>query len=404
MANITKRISRKGVVSYRIKVSLGYDSNHKQITKSMTWTPDANMTEKQIQKALEKQAFLFENSLEHNPKISRRVKFGELSEEWIALMENTGEIKRSTLERMKDHRKRIYTVFGNSYIDDISHRAIQQFIISLSKPGTNKSNKNGLSEKTQKHYLTFISDIMRYAIKCEIISTNPCKDISVVKTQKKKREVYSIEEEGHLLDLLRQQNVDMKYRAFFALVIYCGLRRGEALGLEWKDIDFTSGMISIVRVSQYRNKNTGMYTDSPKTENSIRYIMVPKDVLDELLMLKEELAIQKANCGDQWIETDRLFVKWNGEPMFPNTPYRYLKSFCEKNGLEFKGIHSFRHAFATNLITSNAVDIKTVSSLLGHSQTSTTLNIYTHEVKKANAKGMDVMADLIRNAVNNDQK
>ena len=214
----------------------------------------------------------------------------------------------------------------------------------------------------------------------------------------------TIEEESDILRLLREQNVPMKYRAFFTLVVYCGLRRGEVLGLEWSDIDWQKGMLSIVRTSQYRNKNTGMYTDTPKTDLSTRYILVPDEVLNELSLLKEEIDEQRFNCGDQWIETNRLFVKWNGEPMFPNTPYRYLLSFCEKNGLEFKGIHSFRHAFATNLITSNEVDIKTVSSLLGHSQTSTTLNIYTHEVAKANAKGMNVMANLIKNAGNNDQK
>ena len=73
----------------------------------------------------------------------------------------------------------------------------------------------------------------------------------------------------------------------------------------------------------------------------------------------------------------------------------WLKQFCEKNNLPFKGLHSFRHAFASEMIASRQIDIRTVSALLGHAQTSTTLNIYAHEVQNASANAMNLMADLI---------
>ena len=80
--------------------------------------------------------------------------------------------------------------------------------------------------------------------------------------------------------------------------------------------------------------------------------------------------------------------------MHPNTPYTWLQRFCEAEGLQFKGLHSFRHSMATQAIT-NGVDIKTVSAILGHSQTSTTLNIYTHAVQQTNVKALNILAELI---------
>ena len=102
----------------------------------------------------------------------------------------------------------------------------------------------------------------------------------------------------------------------------------------------------------------------------------------------------RVKLGDQWVETDCLFIGWNGEPLHPNTPYRWLHEFCDEQELAFKGLHAFRHAYATTAITSNAIDMKTVSAVLGHSQTSTTLNIYAHAVAEVNAKAVDVVEDI----------
>ena len=110
--------------------------------------------------------------------------------------------------------------------------------------------------------------------------------------------------------------------------------------------------------------------------------------------LKREQEETAAMLGDLWVESDRLFITWYGSPMHPNPPYNWLKRFCGSEGIEFKGLHSFRHTVATEAIA-NGVDIKTVSSILGHSQTSTTLNIYAHTVQKANTKALNLMADLL---------
>lgn len=114
-------------------------------------------------------------------------------------------------------------------------------------------------------------------------------------------------------------------------------------------------------------------------------------------MLKEYKQEQDAEAyriGSKWVDTDRLFVKWNGTPMNNGTPYFWLKEFCQKHGLPFYGIHSFRHLFAS-LLVNQGVDIVTVSGALGHSSVSTTSNIYCHMLQEAQAKVSDAVANAL---------
>ena len=122
---------------------------------------------------------------------------------------------------------------------------------------------------------------------------------------------------------------------------------------------------------------------------------MPNEIIDLLPKLKAEQEELKKNVGDNWVENDRLFTTWNGQPMHPNRPYNWLKSFCERESLTFKGLHNFRHALVTNLVHTN-IDVATVSSIVGHSNPTTTLSIYTHEIKEATAHGCDTISKLLK--------
>ena len=389
MASIEKRGN-----SYRIKVSCGYKADETQVFQRMTWTPDEKMTAKQIEKEVQRQAVLFEEDCKRGQIVSA-VKFETFAEEWFEEYAKLN-LKSTTYTRQRQLTKRVYAAIGHIRLDKITTRLIQKFINSLAQDGVNEITKKPLSHKTMVHYLSFISTVIDYAIKMDMLTDNPCRRVTIPKGSKKERKILSIQETEDFLKLL--ETAPLKWRTFFTLDIYSGMRRGEMLGLEWKDIDFETGVVHIQRTSNY-TKARGIYTDTTKTENSVRFIKLPPEVLAILEQFRAEQEKEKQRLGSKWIENDRLFTKWNGEEMNNQTPYGWLKEFCEKNELPFYGIHSFRH-FAASALISAGLDVTTVSGALGHSNSTTTLNVYSHQFDTAQARvseAMDGAFDFLKN-------
>lgn len=153
MATILKRPGKCGSMSFLIRVSLGYDSQNRQIIKSKTFKPDKSLTEKQALKAANKEAILFEEECKAFDLNNRRVKFQILADEWLELMERTQEVKPATIVRFKTLKKRTYDAIGNIYVDKLTYKQIQNFILTLSGDGVNQKTGKGLSQKSQKQYL-----------------------------------------------------------------------------------------------------------------------------------------------------------------------------------------------------------------------------------------------------------
>lgn len=244
----------------------------------------------------------------------------------------------------------------------------------MKKLFTVEAVKESLSPKTIRNYHSFVSSVLGYAVRMGMIRDNPARNVILPPLDHSEKECYTLEEAQRFLDSL--EKAPTKYQAFFVLAIYGGFRRRELLGLEWNDIDFKDYIISIRRTSLY-TKETGIFTDTTKTARSQRALKLPPAVFEILKKHRVVQAEERLRLGDVWHDSDRLFVNWDGQPMHPNTPYHWLRGFCKDTGQRFLGVHQFRHLNATLLIT-GGTDARTVSAALWHSQTSTTLNIYTH--------------------------
>ena len=380
MATIRKRGD-----SYSIRVSCGYDTNGKHKEQAMTWKPELGMTKRQIEKELQRQAVLFEESVAHGYKTTA-VKFQDFAEEWFEEYARLN-LRSTTYERMRQLTHRVYPAIGHLRMDKITARQLQGFVNSLAKEGANEKTGKPLAPKTIRHNLSFISDVFSYAVKMDLLSDNPCRKVTIPKGEVKEKPIYSQEEMALLLTRISGEPI--KYRAFFFLIAYSGFRRSEMLGLEWKDIDFEHNVITIKRTSNY-TAGRGTYTDTTKTKRSQRVLKISPYIMSILKELKDEQDEEALRLGDKWVETDRLFVKWNGEPMNNQTPYGWLKEFCEKNELPFYGIHSFRH-FAASALISAGLDVTTVSGALGHCNSGTTLNVYSHMFQNAQARVAEAM-------------
>lgn len=380
MATITKRGN-----TYRIRTSCGYSVDGKQVVKSMTYKPREGMSEKQIEKEVRRQAVLFEESCKKGQTVTA-AKFETFARKWFR---DCAELKLKRLTLCNYHRmeKRVYAALGHIRVDRISPLDIQRFVGTL--------NADGLAPSTVRNYVRFVSVILNYAVKKRIITYNPCVTVDYPEARETEREIYTTEEVKKLLGLMWEDGEDKRpFAMFFMLAAYTGCRKGELLGLEWKDVDFLNDVISIRRAYYYSSAEHTSYTDTPKTKKSQRSLKLPACVMEALRELRTWQDRQREVCGGSWIETDRLFTSLDGSPMATTAPYHYLQSFNKRNGFRKATVHSFRHFNASALIDAG-VDVVTVQRALGHSTAATTLNIYSHAFSNAQTRAMEAIANAI---------
>lgn len=391
MAYIQKKTNAKGEAVYKIKVSCGYNSDGKQITRTKTYKPDPKMTARQIEKEVNKQAVLFEQEIANNNVSLRTAKFEEVAKQWLNYIERAGDVKISSIQTYKGAQERTYKAIGHIQIGKLTKKQVQDFIYGLAD---GSDGGRPLATKTQKTYLTFVSSVCNYGVEVlEVISKNPCAKVKCQKKQARERQIYTLDEEVVLISRLKECNAPIYYMVYFLLLIHLGLRKGEALGIMWGDFDFKRGTVYIQRQVQYRNASTGVYISTPKTKNSFRCLKVPQEVIDLLPQMKAEQEKLKESVGDNWKENDLLFTNWCGQPKHPNEPYNWLKNFCEREDLPFKTLHSFRHSSITHLIHSGD-DIAAVANMHGH-DVNVMLGMYTHEVKEATVNSCNMMSKLL---------
>ena len=161
---------RKSGNSYQIRVSCGYDTNGNQIIRTKSWKPEPNMTTRQTEKELQRQAMLFEEKCLKG-LITSNVKFEEFSEQWFEDYAKLN-LKSTTYTRQRQLTKRVYAAISHIRLDKLTTREIQKFINSLAKDGVNERTGKALSRKTMVHHLSFISDVFGYAVKmCMLTDT-----------------------------------------------------------------------------------------------------------------------------------------------------------------------------------------------------------------------------------------
>ena len=347
------------------------------------------MTPKQIEKELNRQAILFEEECKKG-QVTASVKFETLAEEWFEQYAKI-QLRSTTYTRLRQLTKRVYPAIGHLRMDKITARIIQNFITDLAMNGKSFKTGKPISSKTVVHHLSFISDVFNYAIRMDMLSDNPCRRVRVPKGESQEKEIYTIQEIEQIFKTL--ENEPLKYRLYIMLAVYSGFRRSEMLGLEWKDIDFTNNIITVKRTSQY-TKAKGIYTDTTKTKRSKRTIKFPQLIMDLLKEFRIEQLGEAERIGSKWIDNDRLFVKWNGEPMNPQTPYGWFREFCKHNGFRFCDIHSLRHLHASLLINAG-IDVVAVSGDMGHSVVGTTLNLYSHMFQEARVRNCDAITEAL---------
>ena len=388
-------IEKRGKNSYRLTVSEGFDLNGNPMIHRKT----VHGTKKDAEVELAKFVTEVQNGLVVDGKSLR---FSEFTEIWKRDY-GSKELAPSTYKRYcRMLETRLLPYFGHFYINKIKPTDIMKFYDLLEKDTqlVRKKGNNGaktkkpLSGKTILEHHRLLRAMLHKAVYWQLIVANPAERVQPPKARKPKRKSYDDEQTKILLENLELlSSEDTKYKVAIILTVFTGVRLGELMGLEWQDVDFKNGIISINRSSQYLS-DMGVFTKVPKTESSIREIAIPEFIISLLEEYKLWYEEQKSIYGELWTNSDRLFVQVDGKPMHPSTISKWFVKYVGQIGLPVINFHGLRHTNASLLVAQN-IDIAVISARLGHAQISTTLDFYVHPLLSHNRKAGYALENLL---------
>ena len=388
-------IEKRGKNSYRLTVSEGFDLNGKPMIHRKT----VHGTKKDAEVELAKFVTEVQNGLIIDGK---SLKFSEFTEIWKRDY-GSKELAPSTYKRYcRMLETRLLPYFGHFYINKIKPTDIMKFYDLLEKDTqlVRKKGNNGsktrkpLSGKTILEHHRLLRAMLHKAVYWQLVVSNPAERVQPPKARKPKRKSYDDEQTKILLENLELlSSEDTKYKVAIILTVFTGVRLGELMGLEWQDVDFKNGIISINRSSQYLS-DMGVFTKVPKTESSIREIAIPEFIISLLEEYKLWYEEQKSVYGELWTNSDRLFVQADGKPMHPSTISKWFVKYVGQIGLPVINFHGLRHTNASLLVAQN-IDIAVISARLGHAQISTTLDFYVHPLLSHNRKAGYALENLL---------
>ena len=389
MASIDPRRDKDGnIISYQIRVFRGRDASGKRLKDyMMTWKPTPGMTKRQIEKELTRQATLFEENCKLGNVSVDRYTFQKYAE-YALEVKIRGGMKAKTESSYRYLLTRINAEIGPLKLQDIRPDHLNRFYAKLAEPGQNKLTGEPLSPKTIREHHRVISSILSLAVKEGLLPTNAAERATPPKVPKSEKKTFEPEEVQAILKALKKE--PMKWRIITVLLAATGARRGEIMGLRWENVDWDNHRLYLCENRVY-TKATGTISTTLKTGEN-RYVSVPVSVLELLKLWKAE---QEANSHMLGIEPPAYIAAHeNGKLIHPDGITDWQNKFAKRQGLPHVNPHAFRHTMASLLI-SEGVDVVTVSKRLGHAQTSTTLNIYSHALAKSDERASDTLDDLI---------
>ena len=298
--------------------------------------------------------------------------------------------------RIRPNTKAYYTNYienhiipgiGSVPLEKLTTIQIQRFYNNLQKSGR-VQRKNfpelrdkSLSPRVVRGVHTLLHNCLEQAVAERLILANPAQGCKLPQLEKREMKILPQEKIGMYLAEAERRGL----LAAFYLELTTGLRRGELLGLKWTDVDLDRGVLKIQRAISRQN---GKVVEAPlKTKNAYRTLPMSADAIDVLMQ-------QRRKTGNsEWV-----FPSPTGGPMSPDSVLHMLQRVLKRAGLPRIRFHDLRHTFAT-MALQNGVDVKTVSSMLGHYSAGFTLDTYAHVTTDAQLKAAQTMGNILSRAV-----
>lgn len=365
----------------------GYLGIDKTTGKEIEFNKRGFKTKKEAQIAFSRALHEFdEGTYGKMPKAIEKLTYRDVYKEWFELYKDT--VKESTAVKTETHfRIHILPAFGDYRIQKITTAMLQKEL--------NVWHKKYIS---YRKFYNIACMVFRYAFNHNYISVNPAdkitmptKKVEYSSTHEREKIFYSLEELKHVLEVIKQQN-NSRWYTFFRLLAFTGLRKGEALALTWKDINFKDKTLEVNKTLAHGHKNK-LIIQEPKTESSNRVITLDDTtlaVLSNWRMEQRSLLLRFGHNANK--PTQLIFSKYERNTFMDlSAPRNFFYQLCENNNLEFIHIHGFRHTHCS-LLFESGVPMKDVKERLGHSDIQTTMNIYTHVTKDSKNKSAELFA------------
>lgn len=239
-----------------------------------------------------------------------------------------------------------------------------------------------------------LSQALKQAVRHGIVSTNVCDSVSPPRLPTIKTVVWNREEASRFLDAASDDSL----HPLWHLLVLEGLRRGEGLGLRWRDVDLDRGTASIVQTvaPDKSNRGVAIIQRSVKTRASSRSVRLTSRTV---AALREHRKIQAERrlAASEWQDHDLIVSTSKGTPINPNNVSRSFAALIRDTGLPRIRVHDLRHSSATLLLLAG-VPAKVVSERLGHATVGITLDLYSHVLPDMQDSAADAMDNLLGNA------
>ena len=385
--NITEYKKKNGTTVYRSSVYLGVD----KLTGKKARTTVTASTKKGVKfKAREAVNTFAANgyTVKNKPTITT---YNELVKIWWDSYKNT--VKPNTRQSMDGLvRVHLLPVFGDYKLSKLTTPILQQQV----NKWADKANKGEKGAYANYNFLNNINRrILQYGVTMQVIQHNPARDVIIPRKQQNKEhkvKFFSNQELKHFLDYL--ENLDQSsYENFFDYVLYktllaTGCRIGEALALEWSDIDLKKGIIIISKtLNRYQETNT------PKSKAGLREIDIDKATVSLLKQYKKRQQVQSWQLGRS---EGIVFTPFTTKYAYACLLRKRLQSHFKAAGVPDISFHGFRHTHATIMLYAG-IEAKDLQYRLGHSNISMTLNTYVHATKEGAKKAVSIFEAAISN-------
>ena len=423
MASIRKRNN-----TYQITVSCGRDIHGKKIIQTTTYTPTAT-TPRRAEKEVEAFAQEFEDKVRNGLVLEGdKITFVDFMKRW-EIDYAAEHITTSTLEGYQTLAK-LYLMpsIGNIKISKIKAPHLNKIFKEMSIAGK--------SHSTIRKVYAVASSIFTRAYKWSVIDENPVNRVELpTRGEKSAMQCFTVEQAQIFLNALTRsysteykahtrihengkqytvrdytehRGISQQLQLFYTLALFGGFRRGELIALTWADVDFENRTISITKAAT-TTRQDGQTVKPPKTSSGNRRVSLPASCFsllqnwytEQKRFAQENKNAWKGKTGKQYNE-NYVFIQDDGQMMHLSTPTHRFRQILEAHNrtarpdeqLPLIRLHDLRHTSASLLIAEN-VDIKTVSSRLGHSDTSLTLNVYVHTYDTLDKRAAETLDSLL---------